>query len=245
VRLVGDGATGYQGRLELQESTDYAGRELSEWYTVCGSSLNFTAREAAVVCNQLGYPGKAQVKEYAAFGKGSSNYIVEFPQYACSGTEQDLNSCRAWVGRTRAGGGSSWSYTNSSGTRCADHTYDVGVVCTASSGGSGALIAAIVVPVVVGAALLAAAGAWFVLRRKNQEQKGGAGAGGAEEGTMVTIPALAAAPAAAARVGEASAAVEPVAVRVGEASGAAMAAASGDAGAVQSAGSGLGSGIKI
>jgi hypothetical protein len=50
-------------------------------------------------------------------------------------------------------------------------------------------VAAIVAPI-VGVALLAVAGAWFVLRRKNQ--KAGAGPGNAEDGTMVTIPALAA-----------------------------------------------------
>ncbi len=238
MRLVGSSGSS-EGRLEVQET--FSGGDSTEWSTVC--STNFTASEAQVVCNQLGFSGGAQaVRASSFFSPGTTSYILEFGGSSCKGSEASLDSCTRWIDRSYSTNAAENYYNY-----CERHANDVGVICN----GNKVPLAAIVVPVVVGAVLLAAAGAWFVLRRKNQ-QKAGAGAGGAEEGTMVTIPALTAPPAAVRvgeatapapvpmRVGEASAA-EPMAVRVGEASSAAPAAVvpPGDGSAVQSTGSGL------
>ena len=47
VRLVGNSATEYQGRVEICHD--------NQWGTVCDDQWNF--REAQVVCRQLGYSG--------------------------------------------------------------------------------------------------------------------------------------------------------------------------------------------
>jgi hypothetical protein len=221
VRLVGNGATSYQGRVEVQATVMEFGSPTSAWHTICGSSFNFTAREAGVVCSQLGLPGPAEVKDYAFFGEGTTAYIVEYGQRACGGGETSLGGCNDWLRRVRATAGSQSSVQ----TRCDRHVYDVGVVCTQPSSSSGVPVAAIVAPIVV-VALGAAAATLFVLRRKQQanqaaaKQPAAAATGAADAAGAVTAPGMFS------RVGEASAPAL-MAIRIGEASSAQPAAAAG------------------
>ncbi|XP_075162252.1 tequila isoform X2 [Haematobia irritans] len=100
-RLEG-GRTKNEGRLEIF----YRG----EWGTVCDD--DFSVKEAQVVCNSLGYYGKAQVAKNI-YGPGSGPIWLD--QVSCLGNETTLDQCNHWT----------WGENN------CQHTEDVGLKCTA------------------------------------------------------------------------------------------------------------------
>ena len=102
VRLVG-GTTALEGRVEIQ----YNG----QWGTVCDDF--FTAVDATVVCQQLGYFGTASVAPYLRFGAGSASQSIWLDNVGCLGTESYLSDCPNL----------GWGVHN-----CV-HNEDVGVVC--------------------------------------------------------------------------------------------------------------------
>ncbi|XP_073842048.1 tequila isoform X2 [Musca autumnalis] len=100
-RLEG-GRTKNEGRLEIF----YRG----EWGTVCDD--DFGLKEAQVVCNSLGFYGKAQVAKNI-YGPGSGPIWLD--QVSCMGNETTLDKCNHWT----------WGENN------CQHTEDVGIKCTA------------------------------------------------------------------------------------------------------------------
>ncbi|XP_061402940.1 uncharacterized protein LOC133338851 [Musca vetustissima] len=100
-RLEG-GRSKNEGRLEIF----YRG----EWGTVCDD--DFGQKEAQVVCNSLGFYGKAQVAKNI-YGPGSGPIWLD--QVSCLGNETTLDKCNHWT----------WGENN------CQHTEDVGIKCTA------------------------------------------------------------------------------------------------------------------
>ena len=103
VRLVGGATALLQGRVEVQ----YNG----QWGTMCDDL--FTAVDATVVCQQLGYFGVASVAPYLRFGAGPASMPIWLDDVGCLGTESYLSECpnRGW------------------GVHNCVHNEDVGVFC--------------------------------------------------------------------------------------------------------------------
>ncbi|KAL4217663.1 Deleted in malignant brain tumors 1 protein-like [Mactra antiquata] len=82
LRLVG-GSTKTEGRLEVY----YDG----QWGTVC--SDKFDAKDADVVCNQMGYRfgGTRKVHKNAYYGQGNGSIVID--ELQCAGDETDVQFC--------------------------------------------------------------------------------------------------------------------------------------------------------
>ncbi|XP_035387466.1 neurotrypsin isoform X2 [Electrophorus electricus] len=80
VRLVGAGGP-WEGRLEVYHAR--------EWGTVCDD--NWTEQHAQVVCQQLGFRGRAEVVPGAAFGEGTGSILLD--EVSCEGSEHSLLEC--------------------------------------------------------------------------------------------------------------------------------------------------------
>ena len=81
VRLVG-GAGAHEGRVEVHHD--------GQWGTVCDDYWN--AKDAEVVCRQLGYAGTATAHRGSAFGEGADPIWMDNVQ--CRGGEARLADCR-------------------------------------------------------------------------------------------------------------------------------------------------------
>ena len=104
VRLVG-GSNEREGRVEVYFN--------NTWGTVCHD--RWDARDAEVVCRQLGLPfSNAQPVGAAVFGEGSGQIWLD--EVACGGSESSLDECLH-------------SYYPWGRHNC-DHSDDAGVVCT-------------------------------------------------------------------------------------------------------------------
>ncbi|XP_061856805.1 neurotrypsin-like isoform X1 [Colius striatus] len=100
VRLV-DGESTKEGRVEVFLN--------GQWGSVCDD--DWTDRDAAVVCRQLGFSGTAKARAMAYFGEGHGPIHLEKTE--CSGTEHTLAQCA----RPGSGAPSCW------------HSEDAGVIC--------------------------------------------------------------------------------------------------------------------
>ncbi|XP_033109291.1 deleted in malignant brain tumors 1 protein-like [Anneissia japonica] len=101
VRLVKNGTTSYEGRLEIFLE--------NSWGTVCDK--NFDDRLADLVCRQLGYNGTGEALEGGRFGPGSGKHLRNIK---CNVTHVGkLTDCQSQSGITK---------------RCT-HNTDVGVRC--------------------------------------------------------------------------------------------------------------------
>ncbi|XP_059216985.1 uncharacterized protein LOC106092183 isoform X2 [Stomoxys calcitrans] len=100
-RLEG-GRSKNEGRLEI--------RYRDQWGTVCDD--DFSLKEAQVVCNSLGYYGRAQLVKNI-YGPGTGPIWLD--QVSCLGNETTLDQCNHWT----------WGENN------CQHTEDVGLRCTA------------------------------------------------------------------------------------------------------------------
>jgi len=102
IRLMG-GNTAYEGRVEVRQDGGH-------WGTVCDD--NWTAKEATVVCRQLGMPHLRPIAyESAHFGSGSGSILLD--EVVCSGTETKLFDCRnAGIGH------SDCTHSEDAGVRC-------------------------------------------------------------------------------------------------------------------------------
>lgn len=83
-----------------------------EWGTVCDDMWDYS--DAAVVCRQLGIPGRASAVTGAFFGPGSGSIMLD--DVRCVGSEQTLLECQ---------------YLDSSFQNC-NHGEDAGVRCGAA-----------------------------------------------------------------------------------------------------------------
>lgn len=103
VRLVGD-EQGHSdhGRVEIYVN--------GEWGTVCDDQ--WTIKNAAVVCQQLGFPYALKAAKNAEFGEGK-NLRILLDDVQCEGTESSLLDCK------HAG----------VGTHNCAHYEDAGVIC--------------------------------------------------------------------------------------------------------------------
>jgi len=99
-RLMGEGATSSQGRLEVYHA--------GEWGTVCDDG--FGSEDAQVVCRELGY-AHGIAMEHSNFGEGSGRIWLD--EVACTGTEERLEDCPR----------------NSWGENDCSHSEDVGIQC--------------------------------------------------------------------------------------------------------------------
>ena len=105
VRLVG-GSDANKGRVEVFFN--------NIWGTVCHH--NWDARDAMVVCRQLGLPyGNAQPFGSATFGQGSGRIWLRY--VSCGGSESSLAECLH----------SDYPWGHADGC---DHSDDAGVICT-------------------------------------------------------------------------------------------------------------------
>ncbi|KAH3690275.1 hypothetical protein DPMN_192154 [Dreissena polymorpha] len=105
VRLV-NGSTSYEGRIELSIDNGVT------WGTVCDDS--FDERDAAVVCNMLGYGRTgATAKSSAFFGAGQSTQSILLSNLACNGHENTISECNS----------------NDLGVHSCRHGKDAGVIC--------------------------------------------------------------------------------------------------------------------
>ncbi|NXI28462.1 NETR protein, partial [Sterrhoptilus dennistouni] len=100
VRLV-DGESTKEGRVEVLLH--------GQWGSVCDD--DWTDRDAAVVCRQLGFSGTAKARAMAYFGEGHGP--IHLDNIECSGMEHTLGQCATPDTRIH----SCW------------HTEDVGVMC--------------------------------------------------------------------------------------------------------------------
>ena len=82
----------------------------SQWGTICDH--NWNAKDASVICRQLGYVGAVRAASGAEFGQG--NGTVWLTDVKCKGQETNLHECPS----------SGW------GTNKCKHTHDAGVVCS-------------------------------------------------------------------------------------------------------------------
>lgn len=103
VRLIGDEqGHGNQGRVEIYID--------GEWGTVCDDQ--WTIKNAAVVCQQLGFPYALKASKNSEFGEGK-NLRILLDDIQCDGTESSLLDCK------HAG----------VGTHNCAHYEDAGVIC--------------------------------------------------------------------------------------------------------------------
>ncbi|NXX78862.1 NETR protein, partial [Urocolius indicus] len=100
VQLV-DGESTKEGRVEVFLN--------GQWGSVCDD--DWTDRDAAVVCRQLGFSGTAKARAMAYFGEGHGPIHLEKTE--CSGTEHTLARCA----KPGTGTPSCW------------HSEDAGVIC--------------------------------------------------------------------------------------------------------------------
>ncbi|XP_021238841.1 deleted in malignant brain tumors 1 protein-like [Numida meleagris] len=103
LRLVDGG-----GRCAGREEVKHKG----EWGSVCSYEYKWDAREAGVVCQQLGCGKVAHKSPYAPFGQGQGRIWLH-PTF-CDGTEATLQDCTHY----------GW------GKHFCGHEWDVGVICT-------------------------------------------------------------------------------------------------------------------
>ncbi|KAL5506472.1 hypothetical protein EMCRGX_G008114 [Ephydatia muelleri] len=106
VRLVGNGSTISQGRVEVCYN--------NTWGTVCDDS--FDSLDASVVCKQLGYYGTSQAYGNASFGQGVGTILLR--GLLCNGREASLLAC---------------SQSYSIGSTGCNHSRDAGVNCSLSA----------------------------------------------------------------------------------------------------------------
>ena len=59
------------------------------WGTVCDDGWDIA--DAGVVCRMLGYSGAEESFQYAAFGEGQGNIVLD--DVACAGDEESLSVC--------------------------------------------------------------------------------------------------------------------------------------------------------
>ncbi|XP_078660617.1 neurotrypsin-like isoform X3 [Branchiostoma floridae x Branchiostoma belcheri] len=85
IRLVG-GSNEKEGRVEIFHG--------GQWGTICDD--HWDKKDAAVVCRQLGYTGRALARTGAYFGRGEG--IIQLDNVDCVGTEDSLEQCShpAW-----------------------------------------------------------------------------------------------------------------------------------------------------
>ncbi|NXO75369.1 NETR protein, partial [Sitta europaea] len=100
VRLV-DGESTKEGRVEVLLN--------GQWGSVCDN--DWTDRDAAVVCRQLGFSGTAKARAMAYFGEGHGP--IHLDNVECSGMEHNLEQCATPDTRIH----SCW------------HSEDAGVIC--------------------------------------------------------------------------------------------------------------------
>ena len=79
VRLA-DGLTRREGRVEIYLK--------GQWTSVCGATWD--ARDASIVCRQLGYRGYASISRRSQFGQGTS---ILHDTVNCEGEERGLVEC--------------------------------------------------------------------------------------------------------------------------------------------------------
>ena len=105
--MDGDGRCA--GRVEVKHE--------GEWGSVCSHDIQWDAREASVVCRQLGCGTVAHTSTYATFGQGKGRIWLH--PYHCESTEKTLQNCshHGW------------------GNHYCGHERDVGVICTGKVGG--------------------------------------------------------------------------------------------------------------
>ncbi|XP_029437962.1 deleted in malignant brain tumors 1 protein-like [Rhinatrema bivittatum] len=101
VRLV-NGGSRCAGRLEVHYK--------DTWGTVCDD--DWDARDAAVVCKQLGCGSAIESTQQNPFGPGSGP--VSLKRVFCGGSESHLSQCGSWVSQQFA----------------CSHSHDVGVTCS-------------------------------------------------------------------------------------------------------------------
>ncbi|XP_072040250.1 neurotrypsin-like [Amphiura filiformis] len=107
IRLRG-GSSPWEGRVEVYHD--------GEWGTVCDDQWGMS--EAAVVCNQLGYPLATTADRLLRFGKGSGPIWMD--NVACSGDEDSLEECNR----------------NAWGDHDCSHSEDAGVICSEDEEGA-------------------------------------------------------------------------------------------------------------
>uniref|UniRef100_A0A8C5QYB9 Neurotrypsin n=1 Tax=Leptobrachium leishanense TaxID=445787 RepID=A0A8C5QYB9_9ANUR len=100
IRLVG-GKERFEGRVEVF----YKGI----WGTVCDD--HWDAKDAEVVCRQLGFTGKPKALVWAHYGQGSGSILLD--EVACLGNESSLDMCPK----------NEWGHHN------CDHIEDAGIMC--------------------------------------------------------------------------------------------------------------------
>ncbi|XP_025006877.3 scavenger receptor cysteine-rich type 1 protein M130-like isoform X1, partial [Gallus gallus] len=103
LRLV-DGGGRCAGRVEVKHE--------GEWGSICSYDMQWSTREASVVCRQLGCGTVAHTSPYAPFGQGKGRIWLH--TIFCDGTETTLQDCSHY----------GW------GNHYCGHEWDVGVICT-------------------------------------------------------------------------------------------------------------------
>ncbi|XP_078453440.1 neurotrypsin-like isoform X2 [Lampetra fluviatilis] len=111
VRLVG-GSGPHEGRVEVYHA--------GEWGSVCDDQWD--ERDAAVVCRQLGLPGRVRAWTWARFGEGTGPVWVD--EGGCTGNELALGDCER----------APW------GQHDCSHREDAGVSCDPHSEGAVRLV---------------------------------------------------------------------------------------------------------
>lgn len=101
VRLVSNGTTTHQGRVEIM----YDG----EWGTICDDSWDMN--DAHVICRMLGYTQAQTYYNRARFGKGTGQIWLD--EVRCQGYESTIKACDK----------NAWGLSDCS------HSEDVSVVC--------------------------------------------------------------------------------------------------------------------
>uniref|UniRef100_A0A8C4YK83 Neurotrypsin n=1 Tax=Gopherus evgoodei TaxID=1825980 RepID=A0A8C4YK83_9SAUR len=100
IRLM-DGETKKEGRVEIFIN--------GQWGTICDDG--WSDKDAAVVCQQLGYKGSARARTMAYFGEGKGPIHVD--NVKCTGNERSLADC----------------IKQDIGTHNCRHSEDAGVIC--------------------------------------------------------------------------------------------------------------------
>ncbi|XP_053383873.1 uncharacterized protein LOC123562463 [Mercenaria mercenaria] len=80
--------------VKLMGGTDMAGRVevfyKGEWGLICDD--NWDAKDAAVVCNMLGFTGSAEALARSHYGSGVGNILLD--EVECNGTETSIDQCK-------------------------------------------------------------------------------------------------------------------------------------------------------